>query len=217
MICSSCGNNILPTFKRCPSCGHQNPVDGDQSKQTASPSVEVNTAPTVSSQTTPTSSGQTAPSDVAHSEPSNSNTASQTEYASFWSRVGAYLIDLIILTVIMMIYGFARGVLGAVTSGGDYGTIEFMIVELFLMWSYFSLQEASIRQATVGKRLMGIKVVSTRGDRLSLGKASLRTLGKVISMIIFSLPFIAAAFTEKKQGIHDFFADSIVVRQSASD
>ena len=78
---------------------------------------------------------------------------------------------------------------------------------------YGALMESSKYQATVGKLAMGIYVTDTNGSRLSFLKAFLRHIGKILSGWILFIGYIMAAFTDKKQALHDYLASSIVVKK----
>ena len=67
-------------------------------------------------------------------------------------------------------------------------------------------------QGTFGKKLLGIKVVDREGKRLGFGRAILRNLSKIISMIPFGLGFLWAGFSKEKKGWHDYIARSYVVQ-----
>jgi uncharacterized RDD family membrane protein YckC len=73
--------------------------------------------------------------------------------------------------------------------------------------------ESSSSQATIGKMLMGIKVTDMDGKRITFGRASGRFFGKVLSKLILYIGFIMAAFTEKKQGLHDILAETLVLNK----
>jgi uncharacterized RDD family membrane protein YckC len=77
-------------------------------------------------------------------------------------------------------------------------------------WLYFAVQESGSHQATFGKRACGIIVTDSEGKRITFGRATGRFLGKLLSSI-FCISFIIVAFTSKKQGLHDFLADTVVV------
>jgi len=81
-----------------------------------------------------------------------------------------------------------------------------------LSWLYFALLESSEWQGTVGKKLLKIKVTDLYGGRLSFARATGRYFGKFISTVIFYIGFIMAAFTEKKQALHDIMANTLVVK-----
>ena len=76
--------------------------------------------------------------------------------------------------------------------------------------------ESSSNQATVGKMALGIQVTDLEGNRISFGKALGRNLAKIISALIFYIGFIMAAFTAKKQALHDMIAGTLVVKKGST-
>ncbi len=113
-------------------------------------------------------------------------------------RVGAYLIDVLILIVPLFIVTLIP-ILG-------------IILDIVGIWLYFALQESSARQATVGKRAMNIYVADLQGRRISFGQATGRHFSKILSSIL-AIGYIMVAFTEKKQGLHDLIASTVVLRK----
>ncbi len=81
---------------------------------------------------------------------------------------------------------------------------------------YYALMESSKFQGSVGKIALGIIVVDAHGARLDFTKALVRNLCKIISGFILCIGFIIAAFTEKKQALHDMIANTFVIRKPAS-
>jgi uncharacterized RDD family membrane protein YckC len=153
-------------------------------------------------------------------------------YASFGARLGAWLIDVIIIGCVQFVvvapimtflgFGIAAQVQdGEVTEEAALGMIgailamvgSAMLVTFAITILYFALMESSKSQATLGKLAVGIKVVDTEGNRLSFGKAFLRSIGKIISGMIMYIGYIMAAFTEKKQGLHDLIANTLVINK----
>ncbi|MCB0606341.1 MAG: RDD family protein [Lewinellaceae bacterium] len=142
------------------------------------------------------------------------------DYAGFWLRFAAYIIDGFIVTIVTYVVMFA--ILGALWAGamsggsinetGLMGGMALMYVIIIAgMWLYFALMESSAKQATLGKMAVGIKVVDEAGERISFGKASGRFFGKIISGVIIYIGFIMAGFTERKQALHDMMAGTLVV------
>ena len=143
-------------------------------------------------------------------------------YAGFWRRFAAILIDSIILaigeTIIGVIFGF---MIGAFLVGMelDIDTIQAItvvfayILGLVLNWLYFTLFESSSKQATPGKMALGIVVTDLNGERISFGRANVRYWSKIVSALILLIGYIMAAFTEKKQALHDIIAGTLVVRK----
>jgi len=79
-------------------------------------------------------------------------------------------------------------------------------------WLYFSLQESSAQQATLGKRAVGIKVTDLEGSRISFGRATARYFSKFLSGLICAVGYVMAGFTQRKQALHDMIASTLVVR-----
>jgi uncharacterized RDD family membrane protein YckC len=89
-----------------------------------------------------------------------------------------------------------------------------MLLVLVLNWLYFACMESSDRQATFGKSMMSLQVADTDGRRLSFGHATGRFAAKLVSGLIpFMIGFIMAAFTPKKQALHDLIAGTLVLRK----
>ncbi len=73
--------------------------------------------------------------------------------------------------------------------------------------------EASKYQGTIGKIALGLIVTDANGGKLDFTKALVRNLCKIISSLIFCIGYIMAGFTEKKQGLHDIIAGTLVVKK----
>ena len=86
------------------------------------------------------------------------------------------------------------------------------LVSLVIGWLYFALLESSERGATVGKMAMGLRVVTDQGQRLSFLNATGRYFAKIISAIILCIGFIMIAFTDRKRGLHDMIAGTLVIK-----
>jgi uncharacterized RDD family membrane protein YckC len=137
-------------------------------------------------------------------------------YSGFWVRGAALIIDSIIVTIIVMVIGLPIiMVLSFISSFmGPVGmVINFLLsfAGVFIAWGYFVFMTHKYK-ATLGKMAVGVQVLSVDGNELSLGNITLReTVGKFISRILFGIGYIMAAFTKKKQALHDFIANSVVV------
>ena len=82
---------------------------------------------------------------------------------------------------------------------------------IIFVFFYYPVFESSRLQATIGKNLMGIEVVSPAGGRISFRAGCARLLMKLLSMAFFCLGHALALFTERKQSLHDLVADTVVV------
>ena len=142
------------------------------------------------------------------------------EYAGFWLRVGAYIIDAIILGIVGAIIGaiFGAGMAASADpmdpTGG--GNLMLNLVSLIIGIAYFAGLESSNWQATVGKKALGLVVTDLNGQRISLLKGVGRYLAKILSALILLIGFIMVAFTERKQGLHDMLAGTLVYKGQPS-
>jgi uncharacterized RDD family membrane protein YckC len=132
-------------------------------------------------------------------------------YGGFWIRVVAYIIDAILLTIV---YGIVARLLGIDIFESDWRHYDPMgnLLSLVISWLYFALLESSERGATVGKMAMGLRVVTSDAQRLSFMNATGRYFAKILSAIILFIGFIMVAFTDKKRGLHDIIAGTLVIK-----
>lgn len=156
-----------------------------------------------------------------------------TTYAGFWLRFVAYIIDYIIIYVVQsFIFIPVLGLLG-ITFAANVGNVENMsdaealgmfgsmmavagataLLTTVIAILYWSLMESSKFQATVGKLALGLKVTDMEGKNLDLTKSLIRNVCKIISGMIIFIGYIMAGFTEKKQGLHDIIAGTLVVKK----
>jgi uncharacterized RDD family membrane protein YckC len=158
----------------CPNCGKQN-EDTARYCQICGSALEAQTAPTV-------------PSNIV------------VQYAGFWRRFLAVVIDAIILTA-------ATGTVAAATFGTG------VALGFVAPWLYEAVMMSSEWQATVGKRIMSIIVTSVDGKQISFGRATGRHFAKYISAILLGIGFIIAAFTVRRQALHDMIAETLVIKR----
>jgi uncharacterized RDD family membrane protein YckC len=138
--------------------------------------------------------------------------APQPEYVGFWARVGAAIIDAILMAIALV--PFMRIFYGGMNYG-DFtrldspanimvnGVLPAVVVVLFWVW----------RQATPGKMAIGAKIVDAKtGGKPSTGQFIGRYLSYYLSSIVLLLGFIWVGFDAKKQGWHDKLAGTLVVR-----
>jgi uncharacterized RDD family membrane protein YckC len=92
--------------------------------------------------------------------------------------------------------------------------LGFFGIILVVSWLYYALSESSSWQATLGKKILNLKVTDISGQPISFGRASGRYFAKIITgMIPLMIGYIMAGFTEKKQAIHDMIASCLVLRK----
>nr|WP_293144944.1 RDD family protein [Okeania sp. SIO3I5] len=129
----------------------------------------------------------------------------------WWIGWGSFSITTGIFGIIFMI------LLGLEVEGFDdsfyIATLTFILFTNILKWFYLTRLESLPRKATIGKKIMGIIVTDLNGNLISFARANARYLAKTISLITLLIGFIMAAFTKKKQGLHDKIAGTLVVKK----
>jgi uncharacterized RDD family membrane protein YckC len=208
VYCSKCGVVIADGAVFCGTCG-----------QRVSVAAVTSSAPLI----VPTQAGVQAYA-----------AAPRVEYAGFWLRFLAFLIDGVVmsLAVVLVLIPliFLTG-LGTLLSRfhpdeewNDAGV--FLIVAVFFLfatvglavtWLYHAWMESSEWQATVGKKALSLVVTDMAGQRVSFGRATGRHFAKIITNLVsfgIGLGYLMAAFTAKKQALHDIIAGCLVLRRN---
>ena len=149
------------------------------------------------------------------------------EFAGFWIRLGAYLVDSLILYLVYSVIGLSFWFPGGGPSTlliqfglNGYGDVFANPGAIRPLWSLIALTIAIVyfagfwqwRGQTPGKLAMGIKVIHTDGSALSWGGALLRYLGYIVSALTIYIGFIWIAFDSQKQGLHDKIAHTYVIK-----
>lgn len=136
-------------------------------------------------------------------------------YAGFARRGAAVLLDWLILSVLTFVVAVVLTLLMVIARGGvqpDLGMRAMLYtVSLVLSLLYFALQESSVHQATLGKRALGIKVTNYQGQRLRFAQAAGRWFAATLSYLTLMIGYLMAAFTLRKQAVHDMVASTLVV------
>ncbi len=131
-------------------------------------------------------------------------------YAGFWTRFWAYLLDLVVIGSInrMIINPVFRALDVSLIEDSVFSPVAIATAVVFYL--YFVLMTKFLGQ-TLGKMVFGLKVVELDGKGLSWGTVIFREwIGRFISATIMVL-YVVVAFTKKKQGLHDLFADTTVI------
>jgi len=123
-------------------------------------------------------------------------------YAGFWRRLVAVIIDGVILGAIT---GVLMAIFGAQQAASWLGSI-IGIIYVIGFWTW--------RGQTPGKMVMGIKIIKTDGSPIGIGRAILRYVGYLVSTIIICIGYLMIAWDSKKQGLHDKIAGTYVVKTS---
>ena len=194
-VCSTCGNVRLPDGRFCLFCGDllSEPTSrGLVSSQAAKPPASP------------------APTELA-----------LPAYAGFWLRVWAGAIDValevggaLVLTFAIDLalrrFGHLLGVspfVSKVATG-----MAFILILAVGSWLYSAFTESSSWRATIGKRALGLQVVTAEGDRIGFGQATVRHFMKFLSLFFLMIGFMMAGWTKRRQALHDMPTDCLVIR-----
>ncbi|MDD5604744.1 MAG: RDD family protein [Dehalococcoidales bacterium] len=141
------------------------------------------------------------------------------EYAGFWRRLGAFLIDALIVGSMncvltapwRWIFSVSRpwhseGWLNAFFYHDPFVGITVLIAAIYcvVFWLW--------RGQTPGKIVMNVKVLKEDGTPLTLSGAIVRFLGYMVCFMTLGIGFVILAFDERRQGLHDKIALTVVVK-----
>lgn len=136
--------------------------------------------------------------------------AVELQPAGFWLRVVAFIVDYAVLLILL-----AAMMMGAMSVGGEELAGPAYLLWVLATFLYWPVLESTAWRGTVGKRLLGIVVGDIDGGGLSFVRSLLRNLAKIISSIPFGIGFLMAAFTSRKQALHDLITKAVVMRKGA--
>ncbi len=120
------------------------------------------------------------------------------DYAGFWRRFGATVIDGLIASLVGMVFSIVF-----------FNPYAISVVVSLL---YEPIFEASFLQASPGKALLGMRVTDLQGNRITFKKAIIRYFMKIVSGFLLMIGYLIQPFTEKRQALHDIAAETLVVR-----
>jgi uncharacterized RDD family membrane protein YckC/ribosomal protein L40E len=184
-VCVQCGSKPLAGDKYCPTCGAPTGPQAEYCIKCGTNLAEASAA-----------------------------VIKTTEYAGFWRRFVALIIDGLLLGIVgRLVFGRFAVPFLLFPKIKSLMAPNFFFSYFTLGWVYYSLMESSYRQATLGKMAIGIMVTDLEGKRISFARATGRHFAKIISLLILYIGFIMAGFTHKKQALHDLIADCLVVKK----
>ena len=116
-------------------------------------------------------------------------------YANLGSRIVAIIVDLIILSLVVVIIALPFGLLAGLSAMGNPAQlfaarsaffVSFVVLNVLVWLLYFTYFEGTSGQ-TLGKKIMGIKVVKENGDRPSFMDALIRTILRACQKITYQI------------------------------
>lgn len=141
----------------------------------------------------------------------------EKEYAGFWIRVGATLIDSVVFLLVFgipltLIYGADYWASEKVVEGTWDFLISYIVPLVITVWFWTKYL------GTPGKMALRLRVVDAQtGHAISTPKAIGRYLGYYLSAFALMLGFIWVSIDKKKQGFHEKLAGTVVIRDKAKE
>ncbi|MDY6854113.1 MAG: RDD family protein [Thermodesulfobacteriota bacterium] len=148
------------------------------------------------------------------------------EYAGFWLRFAALILDYIFMFFVQMVIFIPTGFITAQMKLPAPGTspdmsvmAPFMTLQLLLSLLSYAIYIAyetwfiGKYGATLGKMACKIKVITSDGGRVSYLRAFGRYFAKMISGLILGIGYIMAAFDDQKRSLHDRICDTRVIKK----
>lgn len=148
----------------------------------------------------------------------------------FFARLGAYIVDVLILLVVTNIVlslaphswrsevvNFLNDVKTRPFSITPEELTRLLLIELVMLGVYSAASSVyfilmhGLRGATVGKMIVGARVVNLDGSPVNMGRATMRYMGETLSWMSFGIGYLMIAFREDKRGLHDLVAGTRVV------
>jgi uncharacterized RDD family membrane protein YckC len=230
LYCSKCGNSVEEGIAFCPSCGQPTGTPSGSKGLPAGTSVAAD--PVASGYS---SSGYPGGGYPVAQQPvvPVAYAARGVQYAGFWLRFVAYVIDGVVMGLgfMLLFIPFAAmtglsAALAGVHAGQDPRDVSALLGGTFFLglltigalgliggWLYHAKMESSSWQGTLGKRALNLRVTDLNGGRVTFQKATGRHFAKIVTGLIpFGVGFMLAGFTERRQALHDMIASCLVLR-----
>ena len=157
----------------------------------------------------------------------------ELEFAGFWLRVAAALIDGVVISLAVGAVMLVSVILLSVVLGVNWASLhpspnapldekmtvfvallELILLAVLLMsgWLYHAFLESSRWQGTVGKHLLHLRVTNVEGELIGFWHATGRFFARIVSALPCYIRFLMVAFTARRQALHDMIAGTLVVK-----
>jgi len=133
-------------------------------------------------------------------------------FASFDQRLLAMVIDYFFLTTVYIILVLISFIF--VEEKAQRIVVFFTGLPLILIakFIYGSMAEATEKQATIGKRLLNIKVTDLEGNRIETASSFGRNAAKILSVAPLFFGYLYSFLNKKQQCFHDILANTLVIK-----
>lgn len=208
IFCSQCGTPNLSSARFCQKCGGTVVLLGSGAA------------------VAPSQPSAMAPAPGYPARPPVAQAMMVSPYGGFWIRFLAVILDSVIINLVtvpiaLIVAGTSIAAIGHLGPNPAPEQVLPIILPMFFIlvpvliginWLYEAITTSSKMEGTVGKRIVGVRVTDMNGHRIGFGRATGRHFAKILSGFMM-IGYIMAAFTEKKQGLHDMVAGTLVMKR----
>lgn len=145
------------------------------------------------------------------------NKADNKVYAGFFVRLAAYLVDLLIVGIALLIIKIPIWISALATPNNivvkdiifDYSIKDIVLyllkVAYFVLLTYYT-------GSTLGKKLFHLKVISSEERDMTFFEVIFReSVGRFLASVIINIGYIMIGIDKEKRGLHDLLSDTSVV------
>lgn len=132
--------------------------------------------------------------------------------AGIGSRILARAVDIALQLILLILFGIVAGLVGLIGSFRS-AQILYILLYILIIFGYPAVFESRYKGKTLGKKILGIKVITLSGEPLSFSKASLRSLIGLIETFFFFICIPFALFTKNGQRLGDLAAGTVVIKE----
>jgi len=140
----------------------------------------------------------------------------RVEFGGFGRRFTAWMIDMLFLAFLAgsLQTSIVEPALRISPESDDQiGALFVWVIVMLLSFPYYTLLESSRAEATVGKGLLGLRVLDLEGRRISLARANTRFWAKALSNLSLGVGYLAIITNPMRQAWHDSLAKTVVARR----
>ncbi len=137
------------------------------------------------------------------------------ELAGPSTRAAAWVVDLVVMATLLTLCAILVSLGSAVVGSSALANVVMLVASFVVLWWYGALLEWGLRGQTVGKRLLGLRVLQQNGLRITFPQAVIRNLVRVVDLLPFSylVGGVSLLVDRHSRRLGDLAAGTIVVQE----
>jgi uncharacterized RDD family membrane protein YckC len=198
IVCNGCRSTVPSDAPACPACGV--PLWGPR-RASAAPAAVVRSAPALDPALPAFAAASGDLTASGYAVAAARQAIAPNAYGGFWIRAVAFVVDAILTGIVLAAVFFMAGPRPA------------LLTSIAVVLLYHPLMESSGSRGTLGKTFCGLTVSDLSGRRISFGRAFVRNLARILDVLTLGIGYMMAGWTRRKQALHDFVAQTLVLGQ----